>query len=257
MAAQDEEIVAEVFKPAIEAGQLETSMTLGFIDLTGTLMSAEQILYKVTDEAVWWGDVEMRGESAFNPILRLNYNLTSWFALEGVFNVSVSEYMAEITNRFRRAQEDEAPIEPDPPLGEFDPEHRSVITLGLGAHGVLYPFNFDDGEGRFHPFLMAGMDRMWFNLNTDYTDESSIDWNYQAGASIRFIADDLISVRFQVAYQTTKVQFTPSETWVEFNEGTIQVPVYEVVDGVLSLKEEFESQTISSLSWGIGFQANF
>ena len=255
----DEDEVAEVYVPGIYGGDLECSVTLGFMDLATSLLKGEQLVYKFTDEATYWGDLDFQGESAFNPIVTLSYNLNPWFALEPHVSLSFSEYQTEITNRHVRANDDpEAPIENDPPLDEFDAEHRSVVTIHGGLAGLVYPFNIgDDGQGRWHPFLMGGVQRTWFDLNSNYTQGNSASWTTRFGAGFRFIADDLVSVRFQVAIETTTVEFQPSDRWESFNEGTLLVPVYEVKDGQFYVVDSFESQSVTSLSWGIGFTANF
>lgn len=254
----ENELAIEVREPQIAGGQLETSLTMGFFNLNTTLLAGEQLLYKFTEEATYWGDVKLVGQQAFNPVIRLNYNFSPWFALEGAFSLSVSEYTAEITERHRRANEEDAIIENDPPLEEFDPEHRSLITLGTGMNAIIYPFNLDgDGRGRFHPYLVGGARRIWYNLNSSYTDDAAASWNYLGGLGLRFIADDLVSIRIQVAYNTMEIQFNPSESWETFNEGTVRIPVYQVIQGQSILVEEFKPQTINTLSWGLGFTANF
>jgi hypothetical protein len=254
----DEDLFAEAYTPGIKAGQLECSLTLGFLNLEQTLLAGEQLIYKVTDEAVWWGDVELIGQSAFNPVVRLNYNVTEWLAIEPLFTISVSEYTARIENRHRLGLEEDAQVENDVPLEEFDAERRSIITLGTGVNAVFYPFNLrGDGNGRWHPFLIGGLGKTWFDLNSNYTDSAAGSSSFCAGGGMRLIADELISIRFEVVYNSADLQFDAAESFDEFNEGTVRVPVYEFTTGQEVPVDQFESQTVSGISWGIGFTASF
>ena len=258
-----EAIEVEKYVPAIVPGHLEAVLTLGFLNLDTILLSHDQIIYKFTDEATSWGDVKLVGQSAFNPILALDYTLSTWFTIEPFFSLSVSQYSSDITNRHRRPNEEGAPIDPEEPeLGEFDGEKRSVISLGVGLNGILYPFNFSNGEGRWHPFLIGGYQRFSLDLNSNYTDAPSTSWMASGGIGLRFIADELISIRLQVLYNTTTLQYTPAEVFEARDEGTIQIPVLEFPqnpDGSIDEKRvtEYSSQTLSALSFAIGFTASF
>jgi len=261
-AADSGAIEVEEYTPKIEAGKIEVTLTLGFLDLNKTLLSHDQIIYKFIDEATYWGDVELNGEPAFNPILALDYNLSSWFALEPYFSLSVSQYSATITNRSRRPNEEGAPIDDEePPLEDFDAEERSVISLGFGLNGILYPLNFGNSEGRWHPFLIGGVSRFWLDLNSNYTDDPSKSWMASGGIGLRFVADDLISIRLQVLYNHTTLKFTPAQVFDALDEGTRTIPVLEfpVIDGVVTERrvEEYASTTLNTLTWGIGFTASF
>ncbi len=87
-----EEEADEMWVPGIEGGSLEISFFLGFLNLKSTLLAHDQIIYKYIDEATYWGDLTIEGESAFNPGMRIGYNLNKWFSLEGVSSISFSEY---------------------------------------------------------------------------------------------------------------------------------------------------------------------
>ena len=50
--------------------------------MTETLLQHPNLIYKTDADAYYYGDVELKGSAAFNPILRLGYNLTPWFGLE-------------------------------------------------------------------------------------------------------------------------------------------------------------------------------
>jgi hypothetical protein len=231
----------------------------GFQDLNTTLLQGNQLVYKYTDSDTYWGDIRLQGQSAFNPILSLDYTLNSWLAIEPHFSISFSEYNATITNRHFRPNDDpEAPIEDNPPLEEFDAERRSVVTWHLGLNGIVYPFNLDgNGEGRLQPFLLGGTQRSYFDLNSNYTGDTSASWTYRLGGGIRYVADELISMRFQVTMDTTTIHFLPSSKWLELNEGTLQIPVYKVVNGQYVLLDNFAKQRLSTLTWGLGFIASF
>ena len=261
--AQEEAEEFEVWVPRIMPGELEASLTLGFLDLQTTLLSHDQIIYKYDREYTSWGDVTIQGESAFNPIVRLHYNVNSWFAIEPLFNLAVCEYQADVTNRRRRKNEENSPIEDDPDLGEFDAEHRSVITLGLGGNATIYPLNIKGSrEARLHPFLSAGATKFWMSMNSNYTEDSSQSWMTSFGGGLRFIADELVSIRFEVMYNTTEIQFMANEAFDILDEGTLVIPVLEYPEddaGVVDENRviEYEAKTISSLSWAVGFVANF
>jgi hypothetical protein len=262
VAMSDQEAEVETWEPGIEPGALEMSLTLGFLDLNQTLLSADQVIYKFTDKQIYWGDVSLIGQSAFNPEVRLSYNLSHWLAIEPLFSISVSEYNGQIINRHSRENTNDpnARVLDDPELGEYDAEHRSAITLGTGADLQIYPFNLlrGNGKGRLHPFLLGGVSRVWFDLNSNYTAKAAAAWNYMAGVGLRLIADDLVSVRIHALYQQAKVQFPVADVFDEV-EGFAPAPVYQYPNGEPPpvVLQEFASRTISGISWGVGFTANF
>ncbi len=259
----EEQLEVPAYEPALEGGKLEITMTLGFLDLQTTLLAHDQIIYKYVDEATYWGDVKLIGKSAFNPILRLGYNLSPWFGMEASFGLTTSEYSSEITNRHRRMNEEGAPVDPEePPLGDFDGEKRSCITLTAGLSGLLYPLNTSGGEGRWHPYIIGGINRFWVNPNSNYTDDPSKSWMFSGGLGLRFITDSLISVRFEVLYNFTTLQFTPAEYFDTLNEGTLEIPIVEFIenpDGSITEQRvtEYASQDLNTLSWALGFVASF
>lgn len=260
LALQEE---VEIWEPRIEKGSVEVSFAFGFLGLSKTLWEHQQIIYKYTTDATYWGDVQIKGESAFNPVFRLGYNLTDWFSLEGIGGLSISEYSSTITNRRTRENKPGAPVFEDPPLGEFDAERRSLITLQASLNAVLYPLALiNDAEGRFHPYVTAGGGGMWYNMNSNYMDKTASSPDLNFGGGIRLLADRNISVRFEVLMHMNKVQFEPAETFLTLNEGTTRIPINEYpiqADGsfVERRVEEYSSQTLSLLNYSIGVHGSF
>ena len=132
-----EEEEMEIWEPAIRGGTIELSFAFGFLDFNKVLWEHDQIIYKYTADATSWGDVKIKSESAFNPVLRLGYNLTDWISLEGVGGVAITEYNSTITNRWFRENKPGFPPVPDPALGEFDAENRSLLTIQASLNAVL------------------------------------------------------------------------------------------------------------------------
>ncbi|RLA03127.1 MAG: hypothetical protein DRQ54_11200 [Gammaproteobacteria bacterium] len=254
---------AEAWIPGLQPGKVELSLGVGFLNLNTTLLQHDQIIYKYTTEATFWGDVEIKGESAFAPTLRLGYGLTRWFALEGWAGVSFSKYKATVTNSHSRKNEPGAPIVDNPPLAEFDEENRSLITLQAGINAVIYPFAIGgDGDGIWHPYVTAGAGGMSYDMNSNYTagPASSVDVN--AGAGIRLLVDDAVSLRFEVMYHHNTLEWTPADYFLELNEGTTRVPLNEYFydeNGALQERPvtEFASHTLGLLQWSIGVQGSF
>lgn len=253
----------EAWDPQLKAGTVEVSVSVGFLNLNTTLLQHDQMIYKYNTEATYWGDVKLTGASAFAPTLRLGYNVTNWFAVEGWSGISVSEYTATITNTHSRKNEPNAPVLDNPPLGEFDAETRSLITLQAGINGVLYPLAIGgDGAGSWHPYLTAGVGNMWYSMNSNYTGEtaSALDLNF--GAGIRMLADRNVSLRFEVVFHRNELDWTPAEFFTELNEGTTQVPLNEYPvqpDGSILEHpiEDFAANTMNLLHWSIGVQGSF
>ncbi len=260
---EEEEAGRPRYMPIMEPRALEMSVTLGFWDLNKTLLAGDMIIYKYTDENTYFGNVKLVGESAFNPVLRLNYNFNPWFALEGVLGFSVSEYLATITNPHSLTNSiegsDTATLEPVDEIGEFDAENRSCTTVSAGLNAVFYPLDYGNfGRGRWHPFIETGLARTWINLNSDYTDGSSADWELTVGGGIRLITDGMASVRFEILYHRYKVDFPVGDAFAVRNDGTLVVPVSRYVEGEgIVPVDDFDSQDINSISWGLGFTANF
>jgi len=242
------------FEYRIEAGKIEVSMTIGFINLNQTLLQHDSIIYKIGADNLFWGDVDMVGESAFNPVLHIGYTLTPWFTIEGTFGISFSEYLADITNRFNMDLRTGF-IFPDPELGEFDAEHRSLVTMNVGVNGLWYPLNMGNHAGRFHPYLQGGFSRMSYDMNSNYTDGPVSTMNVALGGGIRFIADELISIRLDVTLNYNRLEFVPSRYFEVLNDGTVKIPLITLPDG--NQVTQYEAQDMTTLAWGLGFFASF
>ena len=265
-AARDLDLAEEeaaVWDPVIRAGDIEISLAVGFLSMNTTLLQHDQMIYKYNTEATFWGDVELKGESAFAPTLRLGYGLTNWFGLESWFGVGISEYTSTISNTHSRKNEPGAPVVDNPPLGEFDAEARSLITLQAGLNATIYPLAIGgDGTGRLHPYLTGGVGNMWYSMNSNYTKDmaSAMDLNF--GGGLRLLADKNISVRIEVLMHRNTLEWTPADYFMELNEGTTLVPLNEYPvqdDGSIAEQpiEKFADNAINLLQWSIGVQGSF
>lgn len=247
----------------IEGRDVELSFSLGFLDLNTTLLSHEQIIYKYAADFTYWGDVELTGEStAFAPVLRLGYTFTPWFAVESNASLSFSEYQAAITNTNARKNEPNSPIIEGVTVGEFDPERRSMITFLGGANALLYPLNLiGDNKGLLQPYLTGGYGRLWYDMNSQYSEGPVSTNDFNVGAGLRLIGDKQMSVRFEVLYHMNTVEFDPPTYFQILDEGTTRILLEEhpVIDGVRVDRpvESYASQDINSLNWSIGIQGTF
>ena len=257
------EEAAAVWDPVIRAGDVEVSLAVGFMSMNTTLLQHDQMIYKYNTEATFWGDVELKGESAFAPILRIGYGVTKWLGLESWFGVGISEYSSNITNSRSRKNEPDAPVVENPPLGEFDAERRSLITLQAGLNATIYPLAIvGDGTGRLHPYLTGGVGNMWYSMNSNYTKDMASAKDLNFGGGLRLLADKNISVRLEVLMHRNTLQWTPADYFMELNEGTTLVPLNEYPvqpDGSVSERpiKEFADNTMSLLQWSIGVQGSF
>lgn len=259
--AQARETAKPSWTPGLREGSLEASFSLGYLNLGVPLLScSNRMIYRITTENLYFGDIVLQGDSAFNPVLRLGYGLRKWFSIEGVWGISVSEYRAIIDSTVSLSTDpaNDERIE-GVPLGEFDAEQRSCITINSGLNGIIYPLDImGDGSGRLHPFLLGGIGRTWYSLNSDYTRGSTSAWTLTGGAGIRYIADDLISIRLEALYNRSRIRFEPAETWLEMNEGTVSIPILQLPDEESYFPvTEFEAHDVGVLSWAIGFTAIF
>ena len=257
-----EEVQQVEYEPIIAERTLEASITLGFWALDKTLLQHDNIIYKYTDEDMYFGDVTIKGQSAFNPQLRLNYNLFPWFSLEPVFGVSVSEYTATVgrpRSLSNQAIGGDDALEDLPGIGEYDAENRSIITLSTGLNAIFYPHDYGNfAKGRWHPYVQGGFTRTWLSINSNYTDESASAWDLNGGGGIRLVADKLISVRFEVLFHHMTVDFAPRENFVELDEGETRIKIYEYIEGTGAREvKDFAEQTLNTMSWALGFTANF
>lgn len=247
------------WEPRMEAGRWNLSLTLGFQVASGTYLSHPNLIYRVDEENFYYGDVEIAAESAFNPILRINYNLTPWFALETSMGIAFSEYTASVTDAYevnQIAQTDPIAIEA---LGPFDREHRSTIQTVASLSGLLFPLNLkNDGDGRWHPYLTGGVGIVSYSLDSDYTDTASSSLNVNLGLGLMLIADDVLTVRAEMGYLVNSIEVEPGRVFQERNAGTVQIPVYEFTDfGRATEVESFGSNTLNSLVWQLGAQLSF
>jgi len=185
--------------------------------------------------------------------------------VEPVVGFSVSEYQARIVNAYSLSNqafgEDENPPVPleDDEIGEFDAENRSCITLSTGANAIFYPRDYGNfGTGRWHPFVQGGVHHTWMNLNSDYTDTPATMWDMSGGVGLRFIADDLVSIRFEVMYHHMTVDFAPGDAFAVRDEGHTRIPITRLVEGEGQVDvEDFTSHTLDTFSWAVGFTADF
>ncbi len=260
--AEEENVTT--YEPVIPERNLELTLTLGFWQINKELLGAEGIIYKYTDKNTYFGDVSLIGQSAFHPQLRVNYNLLPWFSMEPVIGFSVSEYQARISNAISLSNQafgegdDNVPV-PVEDVGEFDAENRSCITLSTGVNAVFYPQDYGNfGTGRWHPFVQGGAHHTWMNLNSDYTDTPATMWDLSGGLGVRFIADDLVSIRFEVMYHHMTVDFEPGEAFAVRDEGNTHIPItrWAVSEGQVAV-DAFESHTLNTFSWAVGFTADF
>lgn len=251
------------YEPIIPERNMEITLTLGFWQIDQQLFAHDNIIYKYTDKNTFFGNVSINGRPAFHPQLRLNYNLMPWFSIEPVLGFSVSEYEAQVTDPLSLSnqafgEDDNIPVPLDE-IGEFDAENRSCITLSTGMNAVFYPRDYGNfGKGRWHPYIQGGMHHTWMSLNSDYTDSPATMWDVAGGLGLRFIADDLISIRLEFMYHHMTVDFEPDDSFTERNEGTTNVPITQWLDGEGQVEvNDFDSNTLNSFSWAIGFTANF
>ncbi len=258
-----EEEDMEVWEPKIESGTIEVSFAFGFLDFNKVLWEHDQIIYKYTTDATYWGDVKIKGESAFNPVLRLGYNLTDWISIEGIGGLAITEYNSTITNRRGRENKPGAPIIDNPPLGEFDAELRSLLTIQASVNAVFYPLSlFDDGTGKLHPFVTGGVGKMWYEMNSNYFDGASGADDINFGGGLRILVDKNISVRFEVIAHMNEIEFTPADNFTTRDEGTVVVPLNEYPrnpDGSVNeqVVTKYSSQSLTLLNWSIGVQGSF
>ncbi len=246
----------------LEHRKIELSFSLGFLDLNSTLLAHDQIIYKYTTEFTYWGDVELKGATAFAPVLRLGYSLTDWLAIESSASLSFSEYDATIENRRARKNEPGAPVLEDVTLGEFDAEHRSLITFLGSGNAVFYPMGLlRSGKGMFQPFLTAGFGRMWYDMNSQYSDGPVSANNVNFGGGLRILGDERLSVRLELLYHMNTVEFDAPKYFQVLDEGTTLILLEEhpIIDNVRvnRVVDRYDSQDIGSLNWSIGVQANF
>lgn len=263
-AAQVAEEVQQVeYEPIIDERTLEASVTLGFWLLDKTLLQHDNIIYKYTDEDTYFGDVAIKGQSAFNPQVRLNYNLFPWFSLEPVFGVSVSEYTATVGRPRSLSNQavggGDVSLEDVEGIGEYDAENRSIITLSTGLNAVFYPHDYGNfAKGRWHPYVQGGFTRTWLSINSDYTGDSASAWDVNGGGGIRLVADRLISIRLEVLFHHMTVDFVPKDSFRVLDEGETRIPVYEYIEGIgPRVVSDYTSQTLNTMSWALGFTANF
>lgn len=241
--------------PAIKQGTIEFSFALGFLNLNTTLLQHDQIVYKYTQEDTYFGDVEIKGKSAFNPVLRGGINISRWFALEAQGGLSFGDYEATIENRVKQKNEAGAPLIDAGPLGEFDAEKRSLLTGQLGINAVVYPLNIKTERlGRFHPYVTGGVGGFWYSMNSNYVDGPASSFDTNVGLGFRVLGDRNISVRFEALMHFHTLEWDPPVYFTERDENTVQVPLEN------SSREQitkYESNSMALMNWSIGVQGTF
>lgn len=249
------------YKPALEGSKLDLSLTLGYFLMDKTLLKHDYIIYLATDEFFYYGKMELQNEKGFNPIMRLSYSLTPWFALEAQTGITFAKYKGTITEPRRINPWLENPLpEVVAQVGQFDPESRSCLIWISNINGVWYPLSTGGkGSGRFHPYLTGGFGHALYNMDSNYTDDPANGFNVNAGFGIKMIADKRISLRAEVLYQHHKVEFTPAEYFDVRDRETVKVPVYdfEPYSGSFKRVAAYEANSLGGLTIQLGFSAIF
>ncbi len=255
---QETQAVEDSWAPGIEAGRWDLSLTLGYNHMSKRLLQFDRLIYRVTEEHYYYGDIELISQSAFNPMLRLGYNLTTWFALETQLGVTFSDYEGSIDDP-HRVNPFGGATEPVNELGPYDPERRSSLAFIGNLNGVWYPLNMDgDGRGRWHPYVTGGLGYALYNLDSNYIDDPATSVNVNIGGGLRLIADRLISVRMEVLYQYHAIEFEPAEWFDVRDANTVRTPVYRFDRfGNYRATESFEKNTLGGLTWQVGFTVSF
>ena len=251
-------------------GTVELSFSPGLVGLNQTVMSLDQVIYKFTSEATYWGDVEIKGEVAFNPILRLGYNLMPWLCLESSGGLFFSDFSTDITNRKRRPNEADAPVDlNEPELGQFDAEKGSFNGGNLSINAIIYFLNVSDSRGLFHqlaggrnhPYISVGAGRVWYRMDSNYTDGKARSNDFNFGGGTRFFFTQNISLRLESLLHLNTVQFTPVDNFLLLDEGTIAIPLrqYYQIEGQYFEQpvESIPSQSLKSFVFSIGIQGSF
>jgi len=242
---------------------VEVSFALGATSLGSTLIQHDSMIYKYTEDATFWGDIKLKGSTAFTPVARIGYNVSPWLNIEAVGSVGFADYTSTADNRVRLSNEtDSSPDTQEPSLGEFDLEARSLFTANMGVNASIYFLNLDgNGEGRWHPYATGGISNMWYSINSNYVDDPATAIDFNLGGGLRILADKNISIRIEALFHFNSVQFTPSDEFTSLNEGTISIPLDEFISQESGLVQkritEFSSQSIGALGISIGMQGSF
>lgn len=253
----------EAWIPGIKKGTMEISFALGSLNLDTVLLEHNSIIYKYTEEATYWGDIQLKGSNSFNPMFRVGYNVSTWLNFEGIFGTSFGDYTMTAENRVRRSNETgSSPDIAEPALGEFDMEARSLFTANVGINASVYYLNMDgDGSGRLQPYVTGGLSNMWYSINSNYVDDPASTVDFNIGTGVRLLADRNISIRLEVVYHINSFDFTPSTEFTNLNEGSVTVPLDEfltVGEGLIQKPvEEFSSNSVGALGISIGMQGSF
>ena len=259
-----EEEAMEVWVPEIRGRHHRGQLRIRFSRLQPGSVGARPDHIQIHHRRHLLGGRGHQGRNAFNPILRLGYNLTNWLSLEALGGVAITEYTSTITNRRSRENKPDATIEDDPPLGEYDSEVRSLLTLQASLNALVYPLSFsNDGQGKWHPYLTAGIGKMWYEMNSNYFDGTSGASDFNFGAGLRLLADKNISVRIEVIAHMNTIEFTPAPYFTTLDEGTVVVPLNEYPhnpdDGSVTeqVVTKYSSQSLTLINWSIGVQGSF
>ncbi|PID81817.1 hypothetical protein CSB20_01020, partial [bacterium DOLZORAL124_64_63] len=145
---------------------------------------------------------------------------------------------------------------------EFDLEARSLLTINAGVNALLYFLNMDgNGEGRFHPFVKAGVGNVWYSMNSNYVDDAASALDFSIGGGARLLADRNVSVRLDVTYHLNSLEWTPAEFFTERDEETVLIPLDEFPMEGTGLHQRpirsFDSNSIGSLAFSLGVQGSF
>ncbi len=253
----DQDVVTEKpFEAGIDTDKWELSFQIGFMNLAQTLFRADQIVVKWNSKGKIFGDMEVKGQSAFSPQLRIarNWGHLGW---QQTFGLTLTDFAQSVSNSKERSVSGN---QGDVVLLETDLERGS---LAMWYHDTALVYNVLT-KGRVIPYLMGGVGGQYWYVDSSYINDTPPILAYNIGAGIRIVGDDLFSVTVEVRDYFSKVQhrsgaiFRPGVVDPQDDTRQIDIPL-SVLDaqGQEQPFSGFQKESLSSLWYSIGVVATF
>jgi hypothetical protein len=203
----DEGVALETpFELGIEPGVWELGVQIGYIDFSSRLVAAEGIIIDLENaQDAIFADMELVGDSSFQPLFRLNRSFGSHFEFVNSIGFALGDYTQKITG----PQEKWKARDSSNTFTDVEVQTGSYF-MWRNEHGITY---YPRGRGMVQPFFTAGIGSNNFSVDSEYISGTAGSIAYSWGGGLRIVADDLFSLTLEVRNYHTSTQFEVADNY--------------------------------------------
>lgn len=224
----DEGVALETpFEPGIESGVWELGVQIGYIDFSSRLFGSENVIVDLEDpQQAIFADMEIRGESSFQPLVRISRTFGEHFVFENAIGFAIGDYEQTISSDITKWKSREGSNE----LTEKEYEAGSYF-MWRHEHSIVY---YPRGRGAVQPYVTGGVGTNHLAVDSAYVEGGSGALAFSYGAGIRWVADELFSLTLEVRNYHTSIQFDVAQEYQELPnlnaDGLVSFPTATLTD---------------------------